>query len=68
MLSARVGSALWPGLGGVASKTCVRLTDLVAMSPTVIACRWIETSWAPLVTPFLIEQSLQFSQLGGGFL
>jgi hypothetical protein len=56
------------GFGGVASKACVCLTNLVATSPTLIALRWVETSWAPLVTPFLIEQSLQFPRLGGVFL
>jgi hypothetical protein len=51
------------GCGGVAVKTCVRITNIVAMSPTVIALRWVETYWTPLIMPFLIEQSFKFSQL-----
>jgi hypothetical protein len=43
----------------------VLFTNLVAMCPTVIACRGVETSWASLVTPLLIEQSLQLPQRGG---
>jgi hypothetical protein len=46
----------------------VSFTNLVSMCPTVIACRGVETSWASPVMPFLIEQSLQFPQLGGVFL
>jgi hypothetical protein len=36
MFSARVASALWPGFWGFAGKACVRLANLVAMSPTLI--------------------------------
>jgi hypothetical protein len=46
----------------------VRFANLIAMCPTEIARRGVETSWASLVTPFLIEQSLEFPQLGGVFL
>jgi hypothetical protein len=53
---------------GVASEACVSLANLVAMSSTLIACRRVETSWDPLVTPFLMEQSLQFPQLGSVFV
>jgi hypothetical protein len=50
-------------VASVASEACVSLANLVTMSPTVIACRCVETSWAPIVTPFLMERSLQFPQL-----
>jgi hypothetical protein len=45
---------------GVASEARVRFTNLVAMCPTVIACRGVYTSWSSIFTLFLIEQSLQF--------
>jgi hypothetical protein len=50
-------------VASVASEACVSLAKLVAMSPTVITLRCVENSWAPLVTPFLIEKILQFPQL-----
>jgi hypothetical protein len=53
---------------GVVSEACVSLAHLIAMGPTVIVCSFVGISWAPPVTPFLIEQRLQLSQLGSGFV
>jgi hypothetical protein len=64
MLSARDPSVVCPG-GGFPSAASVRFTNLVAMVSTLIACQGVETSWASPVTPFLIEKSLKFPQLGG---
>jgi hypothetical protein len=52
-------------VSGVAREARVSATNIVVMSPTLIACGGVDTSWAPPVTSFIIEQSLEFSQLGG---
>jgi hypothetical protein len=42
-------------VASVASKYCVSLANLVAMSPALIVHSCVDISWAPLVTPFLME-------------
>jgi hypothetical protein len=54
-------------IAGVASEACVSLSHIIAMGPTVGGCSLGGTSWALPVTPFLIEQGFQFSQLRSAF-